>query len=277
MKETSAKDRLYAALRKLPPKPVDVPLAQPTAANDDDEEGDDDIEESGTTGKVSQAEKKAYSEKMSAELAQAFAAELRSRGLPNPRPANPGGDGGKSGAERRMSGGIGAKKVDVTSATEEAGLVLAISIKTINFKDARSRNYQKNLVNRRGDMLFEAVTLHRRFPYAVCAGFLFFDEEANRDGTSGKTGRKSTFRNAHDAFKLFTHRIDSAGRDEQFERFYIALHTLSATNPKVQFFLAGEPEKELDLDRIFDELVELVALREPDLYVAEGGQLRRRR
>lgn len=39
------------------------------------------------------------------------------------------GPSSKSGAERRMSGGIGAKKVDVTWATEEGGLLLALSIK----------------------------------------------------------------------------------------------------------------------------------------------------
>src|SRR3546814_5928739 len=76
----------------------------------------------------------------------------------------------RSGAERRMAGGIGAKKVDVTWATEESGLLLGISIKTINFRDVRTRNFQKSLTNRRGDMLIEAVTLHRRFPYAVLAG-----------------------------------------------------------------------------------------------------------
>ena len=63
-----------------------------------------------------------------------------------------------------MAGGIGAKKVDVTWATEEGGLLLGVSIKTINFRDRKTGNFQKNLTNRRGDMLFEAVTLHRRFP-----------------------------------------------------------------------------------------------------------------
>lgn len=44
-----------------------------------------------------------------------------------------------------MAGGIGAKKVDITWATEEAGLLLAVSIKTINFRDGRTGNFQKNL------------------------------------------------------------------------------------------------------------------------------------
>ena len=78
-----------------------------------------------------------------------------------------------SGAERRMDGGLGAKKVDVTWATEHSGLLLAISIKTVNFRDRKTANFQKNLTNRRNDMLFESTTLHRRFPYAALGGFFF--------------------------------------------------------------------------------------------------------
>src|SRR5205823_10452975 len=137
----------------------------------------------------SQSEKKRYSELVSQKIALAVAEELRLRGLREARPAGE-GDLGDSGAERRMAGGLGAKKVDVTWATEESGLLLAISIKTINFRDSKTKNFQKNLVNRRGDMLIEAVTLHRRFPYAVLAAFFFLDKDAESDGTNK---RRSTF------------------------------------------------------------------------------------
>ena len=168
--------------------------------------------------RAKQSEKKRFSERLSQVVAEAFAAELRERGLSG---AQPGSEReGRSGAERRMSGGIGAKKVDVTWATEESGLLLAISVKTINFKDKRSGNYQKNLTNRRGDLLFEAVTLHRKFPYAVLAGFFILDTEAARDESDR---RRLTFENAHLRLKLFTGRSDPAGRDEQYERLYIVL------------------------------------------------------
>jgi len=83
-------DFLLEALKLLPAKPLD---------------GD------------SQSAKKAYSERLSNEVAQAFAGELRRRWLTETRPAPP-GVLDLSGAERRMSGGIGAKKVDVTWATD---------------------------------------------------------------------------------------------------------------------------------------------------------------
>lgn len=76
-----------------------------------------------------------------------------------------------------------AKKVDVTWATEESGLILAASVKTTLFKDKTSKNFQKNLTNRPADMLNEPVTLHRRFPYAVLAALLIFDVGAESDGT----------------------------------------------------------------------------------------------
>ena len=146
-----------------------------------------------------------------------------------PRPVHlaPARSGG-SGAERRLAGGIGAKKVDVTWATEESGLLLGISVKTISFRDRATRNFQKNLTNRRGDMLIEAVTLHRRFPYAVLMGLLFLDKDARTDGTSK---RRSTFDNAFPRLRLFTGRSDPAGRDEQFERLYLLLVDANPFNP----------------------------------------------
>jgi len=150
--------------------------------------------------------------KLSNTLAMAIAQELRHRGMKEARPATP-GELGLSGAERRLAGGIGAKKVDVTWATEESGLILACSVKTIMFRDGKTGQYQKNLTNRRGDLLVEAVTLHRRFPYAVIAGFLFLDHLAAEDGTAR---RNSTFANAFPRLRLFTRRPDPAGREEQF-------------------------------------------------------------
>jgi hypothetical protein len=238
-------DLLVTALQRLGPKPPDS---------------------------ADQSVKKRYSERMSEVIAAAFADELRARGLRGARPGGP-GEVGASGAERRMAGGIGAKKVDVTYATEESGLVLAISVKSINFADGTTGNYQKNLTNRRGDMLFEAVTLHRRFPYAVLAGVFFFDEGAASDGTAS---RNSTFVNAHEAFRLFTHRDDPAGRDEQFERFYIVLHRPGTPVPSAQFFAAGDAQNPVPLDTIFDQLIALVAERNADLYELVKGQLKTR-
>lgn len=235
---------LEAALKLLPPKPVET---------------------------ASQADKKRYSELVSQRAALAIADELRQRGLKEARPAGE-GDLGDSGAERRMAGGLGAKKVDVTWATEESGLLLAISIKTINFRDTRTKNFQKNLVNRRGDMLMEAVTLHRRFPYAVLGAFFFLDKDAANDGT-GK--RRSTFLNAHTRLQLFTGRNDPADREEQFEKFYIILLDASPESVTLQPYAVGDPGTELSMDELINDLLRLVVQRNPDFYEFVDGNLQK--
>lgn len=218
-----------------------------------------------------QSLKKAYSEKMSAAVALALGEELQARGLKEARPTSP-GELGLSGAERRMAGAIGAKKVDVTWATEESGLQLAFSVKCINFEDPRTKNFQKNLTNRRGDMLFESVTLHRRFPYAVLGGFLLLDKGAEKDST-GK--RRSTFHNAHRRLRLFSGRSDPAGRDEQYERLYVALVEASKFKASLRIYLAGAPDSEVKLDDALDDLLSIVADRNPDFYEFIDGTLKR--
>jgi hypothetical protein len=224
---------------------------------------------------ASQAAKKRYSERVSEAVALVFAQELRERGMRGTRPLRAGAADG-SGAERRMAGGIGAKKVDVTWATEESGLLLGISVKSINFRDPRTGNFQKNLTNRRGDMLMEAVTLHRRFPYAVLAGFFFLDAGAETDSTQNRDGsarRRSTFLNAHARMKLFTGRDDPAGRDEQYERMYVLLLDAAPGQVVVRATEVGQPDVPVPLAAIFDTLVTLVAERNPDFYEALDGQV----
>jgi len=146
---------------------------------------EDVIEAAGTRpdNSAGRAAKKRYGELISMGLARSMASDLRQRGLAGILPSAEGG------GERTFAGGIGAKRVDVSWAREQAGLLLALSLKTINFPDGSSGNYQKNLTNRRGDMLFEAVTLHRRFPFAVLGGFLFFHEGAMLDATENRSSK----------------------------------------------------------------------------------------
>lgn len=235
-------DLLAEALKLLPPKPDDA---------------------------AKQDAKKRYSEMVSQKVALAVAEEMRKRGLKEARPAGE-GDLGDSGAERRMAGGLGAKKVDVTWATEESGLLCAVSVKTINFRDSKTKNFQKNLINRRGDMLMEAVTLHRRFPYAVLTGFFFLDKDAANDATAK---RRSTFVNAHSRLQLFTGRNDPAGREEQFERFYLILLDAAPSAVTLRAFAVGDPAKEIPLADIIDDMLKLVAQRNPDFYEFVDGNL----
>lgn len=220
-----------------------------------------------------QEKKKGYSEKVSQIIAVALADELRQIGLHQTRPTEPGLTD-QSGAERRMAGGLGAKKVDVTWATAEGGLMFGVSIKSINFRDKKSGNFQKNLTNRRGDMLFECVTLHRRFPYAVLFGVFLLDGEADKDGTDK---RDSTFTNAHEHFGLFTGRDDPADRDEQFERMYIALlHMDDGKSKSLDFFEVGKADEPMKVDAVLKNAAAIIAKRNPDFYRFEDGKLKSR-
>ena len=148
----------------------------------------------------------------------------------------------------------------VSWATEESGLLLAISVKTINFRDMQSKNFQKNLTNRRSDMLMEAVTLHRRFPFAVLAGLLILDHQAAQDHTQT---RRSTFENAHSRFRLFAGRDDPADRDEQFERLWLMLVHANPFQPQSTVYNVGDHTNTLNLGDAFDDLIGLVATRNP--------------
>jgi hypothetical protein len=238
-------DLVIGALKTLPPKPPDT-----------------------ATREV----KRKYSEAMSAAVAVALADELRRRGMAGARPSGP-GDIDASGAERRLAGGIGAKRVDVTWATEESGLLLGVSIKSINFRDGRSKNFQKNLTNRRGDLLIEGVTLHRRFPYAVLVGLLFLDKDAKHDDTKR---RRSTFINAFPRLRLFTGREDPAGRDEQYERMYLLLVDANPFRPSLVCYRVDDEKNPIPLSDVLDDIVNVLVERNFDFYeVVDDGSLRK--
>lgn len=219
--------------------------------------------------------KKRYSELMSEALAPAFAEALRARGMTDIRPAGPGEVDAGGGGQLPLAGGLGAKTIDLSWASEQSGLIFAMSIKAISFKDGRSKNFQKNLANRSETMLFEAVTLHKRFPFAVVVGLLVLDAGVEKDGTSR---RRSTFHNACTRLRLFTGRTDPAGRDEQLERVYILLVDANRFSPVVRCYRADDSETEISLAAAADEIVELVLERSPDLYEGTAsGDIRRRR
>jgi hypothetical protein len=136
-----------------------------------------------------QAEKKRYSERLSRYLADEVADGLRTVGFVTIKPVR-----GKPG-EKEFQGGLGPKKVDVSYADEQHGLLLAVSIKSINFAP-----FGKNLKNRFGDLCTEAITLHMRFPYSVVCMLFAMPMAADQDVTRGRL--VSTFMRA---CKLFCH------------------------------------------------------------------------
>jgi len=220
-----------------------------------------------------QANKKAYSERVSNQLAPAIAAELQERGLRGCRPL-PAIAGKKRGSERRIAGGLGDKKVDVTYATEHAGLVLAISVKTISWRDQKTKNFQQNLQNRKADLVFEVTTLHKRFPYSVVGGLLFLYEDARTDNKGSET-RISTFARAHQLLKMFNNRSGTRNEDTKFE--YLAIGVYKDDPVAYELYEAGEPARRISFASLLEKLLVSVAERNPEDFVYERGRLLRPR
>jgi len=210
--------------------------------------------------------KKNYAEKLSNSVALVIAERLRELGLPECAP-----DPKTGGRERQFAGGIGAKKVDVSFATEADGLILAVSVKSICFPDAKTKNFQKNLTNRRGDLLAEATTLHQRFPYAVVGGLFLLDRRAAADGTGR---RASTFETAHEFFKTFDGRGTQTNAVERFEVLGIALFDSSPAT--VSYFDAGKGGEEKPLDSFLERLLARIAERNPDRFRFVQGRIEKR-
>jgi hypothetical protein len=157
-----------------------------------------------------QAEKKRYSERLSAYLAVEVSEGLRGIGFPNVKPIR-GGPG-----ERAFQGGLGPKKIDVSYADERHGLILAVSIKTIT-----SAPFGKNLKNRFADLCTEAITLHMRFPYSVVCALFAFPAAADADVTLGRT--MSTFQRAARLFATISGREEYTDPGEKFENVTMML------------------------------------------------------
>lgn len=200
------------------------------------------------------AEKKHYAELVSKELAMVVAAELRRRGLSGTLPKSTKEAKQREGGEKRIAGGLGDKKVDVTYSTDRSGLVLAVSIKTISFPDLKSGNYQKNFQNRKGDLVFEVTTLHKRFPYAVVGGLFFLYEHAQRDNAG--QSRISTFDRAHQVFKIFNRRLSHRNEEAKFE--YLAIGLYSSNPTRYRLYEAGNPTRPISFDAFLGELLRLV-------------------
>jgi hypothetical protein len=131
------------------------------------------------------AAKRDFAQRLSTCLAQKLSDALR----PKFRGILPDESGGRH--ESRSGSASGLKKLDVNYSNPQIGLGLAVSIKTLNFKDEGTGRFTKNIRRLDGELRAEAQDCHVRQPYSVLVGLIFFPEEAARD-----SGTKSSLRHA---------------------------------------------------------------------------------
>jgi len=171
--------------------------------------------------------KKNYSERLSNAIAVLLAAKLRATGRFQgilPLPDGSGREtGSASGSNRKI------KKTDVRYATSNTGLELLVSIKTLNFRDAKRDRatgrltigrYTKNMVRNDHELRAEAMDHHERFPYAVLVGVFFIPIDACDDGNADK----SSFAHAVMTFRPRAGRADTSDPAAKFERFFVGLY-----------------------------------------------------
>ncbi len=209
-----------------------------------------------------QAEKKRFSEILSNRLAVEVADGLRVVGFPKVKPER-GGPG-----ERAFQGGLGPKKVDVSYADEQHGLLLAVSVKTISFAP-----FGKNLKNRFADLCTEAITLHMRFPYSVVCGLFAFPATADEDVTAGRA--LSTFRRATNLLKTISGREEYTGPGEKFENITTLLYqpvNTSGVEPWVRLF-DSQTGEELSESDYFSALKDIYNLRNPHAIIGSADEL----
>ncbi|MBF0392982.1 MAG: hypothetical protein HQL38_09895 [Alphaproteobacteria bacterium] len=167
--------------------------------------------------------KKNYAELLSRALAMRLSSALR----PHFRGVLPNEDG--SGQESRVRSAKGFKRLDVNYSTPELGLGLGVSIKTINFPDARSGRYTKNYTRVDAELRAEASDYHERQPYAVMVAIVFLPIDSCDDGGRGAP---SSFGQAVQVFRFRANRRRPSDQSMLFEKVYIGLY---ATEPAERF------------------------------------------
>lgn len=181
---------------------------------------------------VGRAEKKNYAQRLSTSIAQKVADALRHRF----KTVLPTATGERQ--ESRSMGAGGLKKLDVNYSTAEMGLGLGVSIKTINFKDEKTRRYTKNVKRVDGELRAEAQDYHRRQPYAVLIALIFMPVDACIDGSADK----SSLWHAWEVFSARAKRKSPEDEHGRFERLWIGLYE---TDPgrigEVHFIRAENP------------------------------------
>lgn len=125
--------------------------------------------------------------------------------------------------ESTAMGAGGLKKLDVNFMTPQMGLALAVSFKTINFKDEKTQRYTKNVKRVDGELRAEAQDVHRRQPYAVLVGIILLPVGSTVDGVNSC----SSFKHAWDVFERRSGRKGTDDENSHFELIFMGVYDTS--------------------------------------------------
>lgn len=208
---------------------------------------------------VTQAQKKNYAEALSRALATLVANALR----PAFSGILPDSSGGKQESPARSARGV--KRLDVNYSKPEIGLGLGVSIKTINFRDPKTKRYTKNYSRVDNELRAEAHDYHERQPFAVLVAMIFLPIDACDDG-----GRDaSSFGAVVQHFRPRGGRSAPKNSEMRFEGVFIGLYEPSGAGfGRVKFFdvadkppRIGRPAKTLSFSEVIDRVTLLYDAR----------------
>lgn len=205
---------------------------------------------------ASRAAKKNYAERLSRHIATTVANALRHEfhGI------TPDAHGKLQEAPARTSKGV--KKLDVNYSTPELGLGLGVSIKTLNYRDPKSKRYTKNYTRADNELRAEAMDYHLRQPYAVLVAVVFIPADACGDALPGDGKAPSSFGAAVRLFRNRARRTGPKGEEELFERVFIGIYEHAGAHRGQAWFFdvenapprSGRPQSLMSFDELIDAI-----------------------
>lgn len=203
-------------------------------------------------------DKKNYAERLSDAFAVLVAERLREY-FPTILPTAEGG-----GNESPARTGKGVKLLDVNYSTPQLGLGLGVSIKTLNFKDPRTKRYTKNPTRLDNELRAEAMDYHDRQPFSVLVGVVLVPADAADDGNS--SNRRGSWSSFAQIVNVLRHRVGRSGPKDDAQRFekgFIGLYEHQGPRSgEVVFFdiehvppQFGRPKDLYDLDGLVRHIV----------------------
>lgn len=218
---------------------------------------------------IGRAPKKNFAQRFSSALAQKIADAFRDRGLEEILPNREG-----TGHETESRGGDAIYRIDVNYSTKQGGLGLAVSVKTVNFRDATSKRYTKNTRRADKELRAEADECHKRHPYAVLAAIVLLPIDAAFDKAERRSAdEKSSLRHAWTIYRHRAGRTSTRGDESLFEYLFLGVYedTTEAGFGAVKLFdvieteppVFGLPESTLTFAQVLDRIFALYKKRNP--------------
>lgn len=175
-------------------------------------------------------------------------------------------------------GGATRKRIDVTVVDPMMGLEIGVSLKGLNFRDAGSNNYDKNLTGRLYELGDEVRVVHEHLPHAFMAAVLFLPLEAAQDKGDAAA---SSFAHAVRRLRERTGRLDAAlaGHAARCDAGFVCLYahsdTFIARRGAARFLDVAEPPPRrgrptiaatIALEAVAARIVDRAMLRDPPVW-----------